>query len=400
MKTKIKLGVAGINHLNGNRGVGALAISTIYLLDEIANENNLTLELYAISNQKGLFHVNIGNKKVPVHYIFSSSFGIKSILNLMKPKQLNSLLKYFKLDRVLCMGEGDSFSDIYGIQRFNSINDQHRFARLFGKKYTLLPQTIGPFKDKKIKKKAFKSINNAFSVLPRDRQSYLYVKENTKINNISEVIDIAFCMPYTKKEFSVNYINVGLNVSALLWNGGYTKNNQFGLKSNYTDLIDETIKYFLSIPNVKLHLVPHVVLLNNNVENDYQVTLELFDKYKNDNLILAPFFLDPIQAKSYIAGLDFFTGARMHSCIAAFSSGVPVFPMAYSRKFNGLFKDTLQYEWMGDCVNESNDEVFTNMKDAFKNRELLFNKIKFATEEIVKPRLILLKEKIKEIIIA
>lgn len=400
MKNKIKIGVAGINHLNGNRGVGALAISTIYLLDEIANENNLTLELYAISNQNGPNYVNIGSKEVLVHYLLSSSFGFKSIINLLKPKHLNSFLKYIKLDRVLCMGEGDSFSDIYGVQRFNSINDQHKFARLFGKKYTLLPQTIGPFKNKKIKTNAFKSINSAFSVLPRDKQSYKYVKENAKINNVSEVIDIAFCMPYTKKEFSKDHINVGLNVSGLLWNGGYTKNNQFGLKSNYRDLIDETIKYFLSSPNVKLHLVPHVVLLNNNVENDYQVSLELFDKYNNDNLILAPFFLDPIQAKSYIAGLDFFTGARMHSCIAAFSSGVPVYPMAYSRKFNGLFKDTLQYSWMGDCVNESNDEVFTGMQEAFNNRELLFNKIKSSTEDIVKPRLILLKDKIKEIIIA
>ena len=59
--------------------------------------------------------------------------------------------------------------------------------------------------------------------------------------------------------------------------------------------------------------------------------------------IVAPAFRTPVEAKSYIAGMDFFAGARMHACIAAVSSGVPVYPLAYSRKFNGLFVETLGY---------------------------------------------------------
>ena len=55
------------------------------------------------------------------------------------------------------MGEGDSFSDIYGKIRFNSIDDQHKMAR-FRKDYVLLPQTIGPFNDAQVSKKAKKSI--------------------------------------------------------------------------------------------------------------------------------------------------------------------------------------------------------------------------------------------------
>jgi polysaccharide pyruvyl transferase WcaK-like protein len=62
---------------------------------------------------------------------------------------------------------------------------------------------------------------------------------------------------------------------------------------------------------------------------------------------VAPDFKSPSEAKSFIAAMDFFTGARMHACIAAFSSGVPVVPFAYSRKFNGLFS-SLQYEFVAD----------------------------------------------------
>ena len=41
--------------------------------------------------------------------------------------------------------------------------------------------------------------------------------------------------------------------------------------------------------------------------------------------------------KNYISKMDFFIGARMHATIGALSSGVPVIPFSYSRKFEGLF---------------------------------------------------------------
>jgi polysaccharide pyruvyl transferase WcaK-like protein len=56
-------------------------------------------------------------------------------------------------------------------------------------------------------------------------------------------------------------------------------------------------------------------------------------------------FKSPQEAKSYISGLDFLVAGRMHACIAAFSTGTPVVPIAYSRKFTGLF-GTLDYPWL------------------------------------------------------
>jgi len=53
--------------------------------------------------------------------------------------------------------------------------------------------------------------------------------------------------------------------------------------------------------------------------------------------------------------MDLFIGARMHSTIAAFSSGVPVIPIAYSRKFNGLY-DTLQYPYYIDAKSNITEE--------------------------------------------
>ena len=108
-----------------------------------------------------------------------------------------------------------------------------------------------------------------------------------------------------------------------------------------------------------------------HVENDYAVSFDLCEEYNHPNLVLSPLFLDPIAAKNYIAGMDFFMGARMHSTIAAFSSGVPVVPMAYSRKFNGLFIDTLQYPYMVDMKVQSETDMIDVIKQSYEQRKKL-----------------------------
>lgn len=104
------------------------------------------------------------------------------------------------------------------------------------------------------------------------------------------------------------------------------------------------------------------------MDDDYTICRQLAQTYPT--VQLPDPFRSPIEAKSYIAGLDFFTGARMHSCIAAFSSGVPVVPMAYSRKFNGLF-DSLGYRHYADLLEDSEDVVLSAVLTGLKQREVL-----------------------------
>jgi polysaccharide pyruvyl transferase WcaK-like protein len=79
---------------------------------------------------------------------------------------------------------------------------------------------------------------------------------------------------------------------------------------------------------------------------------------------VAPFFYTPTEAKSYVSGLDMLIGARMHCCIAAYSSGVPVYPLAYSRKFRGLFRDELRYPYGAELTSESTTTVIANLQHA------------------------------------
>lgn len=362
---------------NGNRGCVALSLSTLYIIDKILNGRNIPHAFYLPQSgydKKEEHTIKAG--KVNLKFISLmdiTPLSIKQqIKNIAKYKEYQATKEaYQEADFILDIGQGDSFADIYGKRRFDWIFSQYRLGMKYKKPYCILPQTIGPFKDASIRTQACKGISYAKCVMARDKQSYDYVKELLPDKSVTEIIDVAFFMPFNRKEFNKDFIHVGLNVSALLWHGGYTRDNQFGLNVDYPSVIRSIIDYFLKQANVKVHLIPHVVGGERHVENDYAVSYDLFEEYNHPNLILSPLFLDPISAKSYIAGMDFFMGARMHSTIAAFSSEVPVFPMAYSRKFNGLFTDTLQYPYMADMKVQSEAEILDGIKQCYEQKDKL-----------------------------
>ena len=367
--------IVGADPYNGNRGVGALFVSSLLMIQEalIASTDQYKIVVVNSSFSKPVDSVNLLGKTISFeNTIPVSVFNVKSFIKcIMSPRALKTIAHIYNSDFVLNVGAGDSFADLYGERRFNWLNDINRIACLFRKKITLLPQTIGPFKSVRVIKKANQTLKSSALVFARDRQSLKYVQENCQQVRVFEAVDMAFFMPFTRSSFTSQGIHVGINVSGLLWHGGYTRNNQFQLKPDYSKLIVDIVERFLSIPNVVVHLVPHVVLMNSDVENDYEIGLELVKKFGNERVVLSPFFLNPIQAKDYISGLDFFTGARMHACIAAFSSEVPVVPMAYSRKFNGLFVDTLQYEYVADMIHSDSEEIISSIFHGFENRKAL-----------------------------
>lgn len=386
---------------NGNRGCQALCYSALYIIDKVLSENGIDYTCYIPDS--GVYFVNISSPEGEIQEI---KFGDKSLafipikyykgLDVLEDIKIGienligrpSSKKIFKdADFILDIGSGDSYTDIYGLDRFLYEERIHDIAQKLGKPYCFLPQTIGPFSDHALENKVKRTLSNADCVFARDKQSYDYVKSILPNKKVSEIVDVAFFMPYNKKKFDKKYIHVGLNVSSLLWHGGYNRSNQFGLSIDYQKSIFSIIEYFLSQPNIKLHLVPHVVSADRNVENDYAVSYDLVEKYNHENLVLSPLFMDPIIAKSYISGLDFFMGARMHSTIAAFSTGVPVVPMAYSRKFNGLFVDTLNYKYIVDMKTATSGDVLPFIVGAFNNRNQLKEVIDEQNNTTVKERI-------------
>lgn len=366
---------------SGNKGCVALCYSTMYLIDLIMSEKQISYTLYLTESneQPGHHELRIADRTIAYENIATTlPLSWKKAYRILTGLKRNyRLYKLFKdADCIMDIGQGDSFADIYGAKRFAKIDKAHRIARLFRKPYIFLPQTIGPFQSATIREKAIKSLSQAALVMSRDRQSLDYVNELTSGKaNVKEYIDVAFFLPYKKIEFNKDEVHVGLNISGLLWNGGYTRDNQFGLKVDYQHVIRSIISFFISNKGVRLHLISHVASGLRNVESDYAAMYDLWREYHSEQMTLAPFFHSPIEAKDYIAGLDFFMGARMHATIAAFSAGVPVLPMAYSRKFNGLFVDTLAYDHLADLKADDENTILTKVKDCFAQRESLKQEI-------------------------
>lgn len=348
----MKIGLMGFEFESENKGCEALSYSFLSLISQISGEKP---EIFYFSNL-GMGYVPITYPNLKFHHI---------PLKIKDPK-LTMIRAMRKCDIIFDVTMGDSFSDIYSKEVCLSDMRFKRLAEVFSKKYILMPQTYGPFYDEDVKKKASKILVNADKVYCRDEASQKYLEQAFRIHNSILVTDLAFFLPYDTNLFSFSQKKkIGINVSGLLWRGGFTQNNQFDLLVDYQYFVSTLIKRLLSEAEYEIHLIPHVINLSENAhDDDYKVCEELNKAFPST--VLAPIFKTPIEAKSYIANMDLFIGARMHSTIAAFSSEVPTIPVSYSRKFEGLF-NSLNYKYTINCreltTNAALEQTLCYIKD-------------------------------------
>lgn len=338
-----------------NLGVGALTLSQMALIEKAAKQLGHDVQFIVIGTKGGTPYP-IQNFRI----LESAEFALRSF----KAFDFRAITLMRKCDVIFDIGEGDSFADIYGTKRLTMQVLSKCLARLNGKKLILSPQTIGPFKSPIGQKLGRLGMTAATSVYTRDHLSSSYVKELGFEHKLAEVIDVAFALPFDKMPSHPNRAQVGINVSGLLMHDS----KQFGLTVDYRELIESICKYFVNIPNLDVYLVPHVISDAHEIEDDLRASKKLIAQIPG--LKLAPRFKTPSEAKTFISGMDYFVGARMHACIAAFSSGVPVVPMAYSRKFNGLF-NSLGYQHVLDCLKSSTQDGLTAVIKGWEQRTLL-----------------------------
>ena len=80
--------------------------------------------------------------------------------------------------------------------------------------------------------------------------------------------------------------------------------------------------------------------------------------------------------------MDFVVSGRMHACIAAYSCGVPVVPVAYSRKFSGLFEGVLGYPHAVPVTGLSTESALAHILNAFANRHKLAAEIEIGNRKV------------------
>lgn len=348
-----KLTIGLVSHLvrDYNLGCSALAISNIRLLDKLFEDHGV-IPHYKVILPEPRQAMNL-DSFTSLEGITNNSYSwatyprLKAILK--RPSLLRTCSAFAGCDYIIDLCGGDGYTDNYGFKRLVAESIAIEGARAQRVPVIFAPQTIGPFNLRVGRIVAKHELSLLDGLFVRDGKSYECCTSLGLAVPVHQVIDVAFALPYTKENINNGKTNIGLNVSGLLWAGGYNHKNYFGLSFSYREFIERLIQRLLKDSSCVIHLVPHVIAEDGGeggVDDDYSVCLEL--KKKWPELVLPQPFTSPVEAKSYISGMTLFSGARMHSTIGAISSGVPVIPVAYSRKFNGLF-GSLGYPYIVDA---------------------------------------------------
>jgi len=365
----MKVGLLGTEFNSGNRGCGALGYASLEILKKVCHDISDKIEVYA-------FLFDLDTRPC----VFDN---IELKLISIEPKKLsfwkNAKKIFNECDFVWDFTGGDSFSDIYGMKRFCIHSAIKELAIGCKTKFIMAPQTIGPFENKVAFMWARHIMKRAAVCFVRDSMSEKYAKDTFDVSPILTT-DVAFSLPYLKREKSEGKIRLAFNPSGLLWNGTKEFNAKKHLTVGYTTYIEMLFNKVCADDRYEIYLIPHV--FSNDLqsgENDLRACVEIQEKYPSTKIIED--YNTPMEAKSIISTMDIFIGARMHATIAAFSTGVATIPFSYSRKFEGLYQD-LQYPYVLSATKMTTEEAVDTTLQWLEKYEELQQCVK-KTREIV-----------------
>jgi colanic acid/amylovoran biosynthesis protein len=289
------------------------------------------------------------------------------------------------VERTALIGDvrgGDSFSDIYGLKRFLIATLPVLSVIWVKRSLVLFPQTYGPFKSRTARWIARWIIRHATTVIARDKASQAVAQALAAPGQ--EVLlspDVAFALHADKMESALfNFAPqpqpipqdaIGLNVNGLMYNGGYTGKNMFGLKLDYRTFLTALATELLAHHSGPLLLVPHTYAPAGDVESDNEACRLLkasLPPALQERVWIVTGDYDCHQLKGIIARCSFFVGSRMHSCIAALSQGVPCVGVAYSMKFRGVFESVGVTDWALDARNLTSTDAIAATLALFAQR--------------------------------
>lgn len=387
-----------------NRGVSALAAAGSKLLSDFFSPCQLTLLVpaRAAAKSQALIGVNGPLNVEVVNYSRGPRNGLRnSAVFALSVAAAARVLPSGRIRRwiissvpLLCSLErsdfagdlfaGDSFSDIYGLFRLVFSAVPRWCALLLGKPLVLMPQTYGPFRSRVAKLIAASIIERATMVFSRTEDDEalrsLSLKDPLRAYYCP---DVAFALDadnsfrhlasFESDDFGeAGAITVGVNVSGLLYNGGYTRRNMFELQLDYPRFIHELVAELLATDSVRVLLIPHTYSVDalDHVENDLGAIHAVVANvpHQESRLKVVSEELDQHQIKGVIGACDFFVGSRLHSCIAALSQGIVTVGVGYSKKFVETFSTVGMQNLVIDGRVMQHREAIRRVIDVMSNR--------------------------------
>ena len=184
MKSSLRICFAGASPDTGNLGVSALCYSVI----GSAFRCNPDVDMTVFDEGHGLREDVHRCDGVSSRYWLCGATGTRRIWqrrstwNIRMSSWLGGLgnpaaRRLLDADAVLDITGGDSFTDLYGMQRFRRGSAFKRFVLTLGKPLILLPQTYGPYRDSRSRAIAADICRRATMAWARDARSFEILKE-------------------------------------------------------------------------------------------------------------------------------------------------------------------------------------------------------------------------------
>lgn len=288
-------------------------------------------------------------------YTSKKYFKVKEIASFLKcfiieklPKKLYKIInknnKYYKTiaegDVILSKG-GHFLLDRGGIKGYIHLYKcvyPMLIAKKFGKKYSIISQSIGPFNfdNKFFSKMSLKLIkkilNNANSISLREEQSLIELdKLNLTNKDINLTSDYAFKLETSKidlKKFSEldKIMKLKDFVVITIRQHNFKKSS----KEEYMKTINKIAKRIYDKHKLNVVFMPHVQGPN-SFENDCIAVKEFKENYdKQGKYYYIKEFYSPQVIKEFYSNAKILIGTRFHSVIFGLSSDVPCFAISYS----------------------------------------------------------------------
>jgi colanic acid/amylovoran biosynthesis protein WcaK/AmsJ len=307
--------------------------------------------------------------------------------------------KICNADLFTAVSGGDSFADLYGLPRFLYVCLPQILALLLGKPLVQLPQTYGPFKGTLARSIARFIVHHSACAFCRDFSSlnklYGTSPSSARRSNAAFCYDMAFGIDsIAPQNLDVDGIDltaprerslIGLNISGLLYREAGSSQSAFGIRSNYRATMLAAIDYFIAEENTTVLLVPHVFGYEANSESDLEASKEVFAELQNryaGRIGLACGSYGPNEIRYLIGQCDFFTGSRMHACIAAWSQCIPAVAIAYSDKFLGVLETIGVESLAADARSLSQEQILAILRNAYRGRKGMHNRLNAVIPEV------------------
>lgn len=403
----LKLVINGCSPGTGNLGVSALLYSLLTGLNEREPEARLSI-------------VGLGHSPKSIQP-FGETGPAYDVLPLNRSRRFyspRSTSNYFlwnwlgipmtriaravrTADAVLDISAGDSFTDLYGPQRFELICFLKEVALARGIPLILLPQTYGPFRQQSSQDRASVILKRAAAVWSRDPVSASVAHdllamprgEDPGPSRPMQGVDLAFALPIQRpaeNEDTIRFSNqrarakslVGFNVSGLVYNHPESAHATFSFLADYRKSVGQLLTRLLDDDQAEIVLIPHVIARTGSYESDSDACRHVrstLPRSLQDRVSIAPECTDPREVKWYISQCDWFCGTRMHSAIAALSAGVPTASIAYSMKTQGVFETCGVPDEVVDPRVLETEAVIDRVYEGWRRREV--------TRQILKTRI-------------